>query len=444
MSQVDADDTAVNSRASSAVRERPSRERSREESLGRGAPAMRRESPARGHAKSRYSVESAQMHALSSGATSHHKLPPRFAAQPKQEAKGQKPTVLQRASSGGLNYNPQAASGDSHGESDREKEPPGIPTQSEFIRMVHSQDRKAKRAPVQTGSDSELFAGEGRSSRRRRESDSLTSRLTSQAPRGLAPSLSPTRMGVKKPAVALTTWIRVWPSGESGLLQTEKSSLIQNLGIQARDFRILESQLTREACCILCREKCIIVNLVYIRAIITTQYVLLSAPSDDRSAGFLAKMKERISGSSSPALIGDKQQEERNQLSELQFPFELKALEIALDELAFHLDHHAKDLEASLKPAIDRLAKEVRTDNLDLMRRFKTRLVALKSTTTMVCTTLEELLDDDDDMFQMNLTAKEQKELDLLQRISFAISEDSDEGRSEGSSTDHNLHVSQV
>ena len=156
-------------------------------------------------------------------------------------------------------------------------------------------------------------------------------------------------------------------------------------------------------------------------------------------------MKERISGSSISTLIGDKQQqEEMNQLSELQFPFELKALEIALDELAVHLDHHAKDLEASLKPAIDRLAKEVRTDNLDLMRRFKTRLVALKSTTMMVCTALEELLDDDDDMFQMNLTAKEQKELDLLQRISFAISEDSDEGRSDGSSTDHELHVSQV
>ena len=43
-----------------------------------------------------------------------------------------------------------------------------------------------------------------------------------------------------------------------------------------------------------------------------------------------------------------------------------------------------------------------------------------------VCVSLEELLEDDDDMFNMSLTAKEQRELDLLQRVSFAISEDSE------------------
>ena len=231
MSTQQVDDASVNSRASSAARERPSRS----ESLSRGA-AMRRESPARSnqHAKSRYSIESAQMQASSSGAISHLKLPPRLPPhQHKLEAK-QKPLGLKRTSSGGLNYNPQASSCCSGGESDRERElPPCIPTQLEFIQMVHSQDRRAKRESMQTGSDSELVAGEGRQGRtsRRRESDS-TRGARPQPSRDLASLQPPARTGIKKPAVALTTWVRVWPSGESGLLQTEKSLLIQNLGIQ--------------------------------------------------------------------------------------------------------------------------------------------------------------------------------------------------------------------
>ncbi len=43
------------------------------------------------------------------------------------------------------------------------------------------------------------------------------------------------------------------------------------------------------------RSKCIIVHMAYIRCIITTQYVLLVPPDDDRSSTFLARLKERIS-----------------------------------------------------------------------------------------------------------------------------------------------------
>ncbi len=51
-----------------------------------------------------------------------------------------------------------------------------------------------------------------------------------------------------KNAKLLTTWVRVWPSGESSLLQTEKSALSSHLGIQARDFRIIEFQTARQVC----------------------------------------------------------------------------------------------------------------------------------------------------------------------------------------------------
>lgn len=50
-------------------------------------------------------------------------------------------------------------------------------------------------------------------------------------------------------AKQLTTWVRIWPSGDSNLLQTEKATLTRTLGIQARDFRVIESQNTRQVRC---------------------------------------------------------------------------------------------------------------------------------------------------------------------------------------------------
>jgi hypothetical protein len=38
----------------------------------------------------------------------------------------------------------------------------------------------------------------------------------------------------------------MWPNGESGLLQVEKHSLETDLGIQPRDFRILDVQASRQ------------------------------------------------------------------------------------------------------------------------------------------------------------------------------------------------------
>lgn len=371
-------------------------------------------------------------------------------------------------------------------------------------------------------------------------------------------------------AKLLTTWVRIWPSGDSSLLQTEKSTLINQLGIQARDFRIIESLTTRQTGCILCREKCMIVNMTYIRCVITSRYILMIPPEDDRSAIFLGRLKERIralgrplpvpldGNSPAPAVVGNaaaaaegprlshqalqsaqhlqpeqapapvrhpspQQDQEllreaneeqrhsqtisslfvptRSQLSlknlattstasgsamslvipaarvkattglasspaptepmpaqhalanddedgdqGIDMPFELKALEICLDELANDVEQVARELEHSLKPAIDGLASSVRTETLDLLRRLKTRLVNIKSTAHTVRDALEELLDDDDDMFNLSLSAKEQREMDLLQRVSFAISENSEEGNlsDDNHSSDYAVEVSQV
>jgi hypothetical protein len=44
----------------------------------------------------------------------------------------------------------------------------------------------------------------------------------------------------------MTTWVRMWPAGDSGLLNVEKSALINSLGIQPRDFRIMDTAASRQ------------------------------------------------------------------------------------------------------------------------------------------------------------------------------------------------------
>eukprot|EP00798_Chlamydomonas_sp_ICE-L_P001484 gene1484-32869_t len=116
-------------------------------------------------------------------------------------------------------------------------------------------------------------------------------------------------------------------------------------------------------------------------------------------------------------------EESEAMLSDLDLPFELKALEICLEELAAYFKTNIIDLERTVKPAIDRLARQVRTANLDLMRKLKTRLAQQTAMVQTVRSIMHELLEDEKDMLEMNLTVKVQRELNMLLRISVPISE---------------------
>ena len=58
---------------------------------------------------------------------------------------------------------------------------------------------------------------------------------------------------------------------------------------------VFDPECTSQAFYAMSRDKCIIVHMAYIRCVITTGYVLLVPPDDDRSSIFLARLKERIS-----------------------------------------------------------------------------------------------------------------------------------------------------
>lgn len=60
------------------------------------------------------------------------------------------------------------------------------------------------------------------------------------------------------------------------LLQADKLSITQELGIQVRDLRLLDPAMsTSYPSAILCREKALLVNMEHIKCIITTGYLLL-------------------------------------------------------------------------------------------------------------------------------------------------------------------------
>jgi hypothetical protein len=78
------------------------------------------------------------------------------------------------------------------------------------------------------------------------------------------------------------------------MVKADKSNLSEQLGIQQRDLRLLESALSNQAPVIFTRERAIVVSVLYIRAIITTTSVYLVNPDDEASINFMAELKRRL------------------------------------------------------------------------------------------------------------------------------------------------------
>ncbi|KAG1654644.1 hypothetical protein FOA52_009200 [Chlamydomonas sp. UWO 241] len=226
-----------------------------------------------------------------------------------------------------------------------------------------------------------------------------------------------------KPPAAVRTWLRIEPTGESNVLQADKYKLTSKLGIQTRDLRLLDPHFTTTyPSCILCREKSIVVNLEHIKAIITTKFMLVVNPDEDTSVKFIAQLKRRLGSpgqggggglGKSASIPGNMQdlQKAAMDLHDMDLPFELRALEICLDELASEFDTATSELEAAAYPALDSLATQVTSPRLERVRRIKNRLVRLTTRVETVREVLEKFLDDDDDMHDLNLTANEAREM---------------------------------
>ncbi|KAL1549660.1 Magnesium transporter MRS2-4 [Salvia divinorum] len=245
----------------------------------------------------------------------------------------------------------------------------------------------------------------------RRKKKSLPPTLPPPPP-AIEAAASTSKASAKKKAVGSRLWMRMDRLGQSELIECDKTVIIKRVSIPARDLRIL-GPIFSHSSSILAREKAMIVNLEFIRAIITAEEVLLLDPLQQEVLLFVDQLRRQL-----PQKISQDKEiqsataeewlaapETADGLQE-ELPFEFQVLEIALVVVCTYLDSSVAELERDAYPALDELAISVSTKNLEHVRSLKSNLTRLLARVQKVRDEIEHLLDDNEDMAQLYLTRK--------------------------------------
>ncbi|KAG5567492.1 hypothetical protein RHGRI_002890 [Rhododendron griersonianum] len=197
-----------------------------------------------------------------------------------------------------------------------------------------------------------------------------------------------TQLSLKKKTAVSWRWMLMDESGEGTVLDLDKYDIMRRVPIHARDLRILDPMLSYPSI-ILGRERAIVLNLEHIKAIITSEEVLLRDPLDDNVIPIVEELQRRLPPVN--AICEGQVEDEENhgakddvESGEQESPFEFRALEVALEGICSFLDARTRELETAAYPALDELTSKVRDE-------------------------LEQLLDDDDDMADLYLSRKSVK-----------------------------------
>ncbi|XP_052192851.1 magnesium transporter MRS2-4-like [Diospyros lotus] len=227
----------------------------------------------------------------------------------------------------------------------------------------------------------------------------------------------------KKKAGGARLWMRFDRFGQSELIECGKSTIINRVSIPARDLRILGPVFSHSSN-ILAREKAMVVNLEFIKAIVTAEEVLLLDPLRQEVLPFVDQLRQQLRHKS-PFEVGEGGQmalqdsemrvstrgqwlpvPESAEGLQCELPFEFQVLEIALEFVCTFLDSSVADLERDAYPALDELARDVSTKNLEHVRSLKSNLTLLLARVQRVRDEIEHLLDYNEDMAHLYLTRK--------------------------------------
>lgn len=115
-----------------------------------------------------------------------------------------------------------------------------------------------------------------------------------------------------------------------------------------------------------------VVNLEFIRAIVTAEEVLVLDPLSLEVRTFVDQLRQQLPPSKENELVYADMQENESGL-----PFEFQVLEIALEVVCSFLDARAMELEREAYPVLDELAKNVSTKNLETVRTLKSNLTQI-------------------------------------------------------------------
>ncbi|ERN15081.1 hypothetical protein AMTR_s00056p00049330 [Amborella trichopoda] len=225
--------------------------------------------------------------------------------------------------------------------------------------------------------------------------------------------------GGKKKGGGARLWMTLDGNGRSEVVEWDKSAIMKRVSIPARDLRILGPVFSQSSN-ILARGKAMVVNLEFIKAIVTAEEVLLLDPLCQEVLPFVDQLRQQFP-LKSPYRIQECGDDKNIPLTtvgewlpvpeaaeglQCELPFEFQVLEIALEVVCTYLDSSVADLQKEAYPVLDELARNVSTKNLERVRSLKSNLTRLLARIQKVRDELEHLLDDNEDMAQLYLTRK--------------------------------------
>ncbi|KAJ3324688.1 magnesium ion transporter [Blyttiomyces sp. JEL0837] len=167
--------------------------------------------------------------------------------------------------------------------------------------------------------------------------------------------------------------------------------------LQPRDLRKIDSSLADQLPTILVRDKAILVNLMYVKALIKSDSVILfssvGGPVDEeiwdagRQSAFIHELQGRLASKDSPH-------------------FELRAIEAILISVMTGLREELEELLQEVNQLLDALNARIMTEDLKLLLLVRRRMSKFVKTVDALRGAINELLHNDEDLAGMYLSDK--------------------------------------
>ena len=179
-----------------------------------------------------------------------------------------------------------------------------------------------------------------------------------------------------------------------------KSSLCLMYGLPPRDLRKLDGAFKNQIPVILVRQKSLLINLDYIKAIITSENVILFENCTDVS--------ERLSVTN---LLEELQEKLRNfqqssKSTRTTVPFEWVILETILHRICFNMIELLEQLIPKIESSLSSLEQFVNWDKLRILMSCKRSIHSVQRQVDGLKRAITDILDNDQDMTDMYLSSK--------------------------------------
>ncbi|TVU48453.1 hypothetical protein EJB05_08091, partial [Eragrostis curvula] len=225
-----------------------------------------------------------------------------------------------------------------------------------------------------------------------------------------APPAPPFIARRKKKAPA-RLWMRLDRRGECEIFMCDKAFVAERSGVHTRDLRAVGPLLSRHPS-ILAREKAMVINLEFIRAIVTADEILLLEPLSQEVLPFVDKLRHHFPLKSLEVDVGAKPVDDQDGKyaktdAECELPFEFQVLELALEGVCFSFNSSVADLNRHATFVLEDLTKNVSTRNLERVRNLRSNLTSLLAGVHKIRDEVGHLLDDNESMAQLNLSRKQ-------------------------------------